>query len=212
MKPNLPLAKEGAITFLKAGHLDNEYLVVEFNNKPAVTQEWTHDIVRLMNHPGFLPSTREKGLLDAMFVALDKLRTASNPRKVILALTSGGETVAAHKASEIRNLARQLDVQIFAVDLPEESDFSGDITENVTTADVVEPLGGQTLVGSDAEEYVAICRRVAVAVRNQYAIAYRPPNPQHDGKFHHIQVKLRPPKGTPDLFVQTREGYYAAEP
>jgi len=48
-------------------------------------------------------------------------------------------------------------------------------------------------------------------MRNQYAIAYRSSNSTHDGKFRRVRVKLNPPKGTPELFVNTREGYFAPE-
>jgi len=212
MKPNLPVAKEGAMTFLDAGHLDNEYFLVEFNDKVTVTQDYANDPMILRNHNEFLPSSRNKAVYDALFAGLEKLRDAENPRKMLLVLTSGGSIVGNHKATEVRNLARQLDAQIFSVDLPTETDIHGENPDGETTANIIEPLGGQNFVSSTATDYLNICRRISVAVRNQYSIAYRSTNTVHDGKYRHIKLKLSAPKGVPELFVQTREGYYAKEP
>jgi Ca-activated chloride channel family protein len=213
MKDNLPVAREGALTFLKAGHLDNEFFLVEFNNKAAVTEDYARDLNMLRNHNEFLPSNRQKAVYDAIYLGLTKLRDGINPRKLLLVLTSGGYLSSEHKPGEVRNLARQLDAQIFGVDLPVETDIHGDIgDEAVPAADVIEPLGGQNFISNSGTDYLNICRRIAVAVRNQYAITYRSTNPVHDGKYRKISVKLNPPKGTPQLLVQTRNGYYAPEP
>jgi Ca-activated chloride channel homolog len=213
MKGNLPVAKEGALTFLKAGHLDNEYFLLEFNNTTEVTEDYSRDLTVLRNHTSFLTSSRDKAVYDAIYSGLEKLRDGINPRKFLLVLTSGGYLSSAHKPAEARNLARQLDAQIYGVDLPVESDIHGDFGDgNVATADIIEPLGGQNFVSSSATDYLNICRRISVAVRNQYVLTYRPTNSIHDGKYRRIEVKLNPPKGAPPLFVQTRQGYFAAEP
>jgi Ca-activated chloride channel homolog len=212
MKPNLPLAREGALTFLRAGHLDNEYFVVEFNDKPELTEDFTRDLTILQRHQAFLPSKKEKAPLDALHFSLVKLKEAANARKILLVLTSGGYVTGQTRARDVRELARQLDAQLFAVDLPPDLDIRGEITDRVRTADIVEPLGGRSFTAGAVSDYINICRRISVAVRNQYAIAYRSTNAAHDGKYRKIRLKLNPPKGTPELFVQTRDGYYAAEP
>ena len=211
MKENLPVAKEGAMTFLNAGHLDNEFFLIEFNNKAEVTEDYNHDLMALRNHNSFLPSTRDKAAYDAVYLGLDKLRDAINPRKVLLVLTSGGYVVGEHKASDVRKLARELDTQIFGIDLPVDSDIHGETDGRVPTSEIVEPIGGRNFVSSSGTDYLNICRRIAIAMRNQYAIAYRSSNTSHDGSYRHIKVKINPPKGAPELLVQTREGYYAAE-
>ena len=134
MKPNIPVAKEGAMTFLDAGHLDNEYFLVEFNNKAEITEDFTSDLMALRNHTQFLPATKNKSVYDALYAGLDKLRDGVNPRKLLLVLTSGGSIVGEHKPSEVRNLARQLDAQIFSVDLPTETDFHGETPDGDATS------------------------------------------------------------------------------
>jgi Ca-activated chloride channel family protein len=46
-------------------------------------------------------------------------------------------------------------------------------------------------------------------LRNQYVLGYKSSNPQHNGTWRKIKVKLRPPKGLPPLNVYAKTGYYA---
>ena len=51
--------------------------------------------------------------------------------------------------------------------------------------------------------------RIALELRTQYSIGYRPSNFANDGKWHKIKIKVQPPRGFPRLFVRGREGYFA---
>ena len=78
MKPNLPVAKEGALTFLNAGHLDNEYFLVEFNNKVEVTEDYTTDLMKLQQHLTFLPGNKDKAAFDALYARFSRNSTSLN--------------------------------------------------------------------------------------------------------------------------------------
>ena len=54
-----------------------------------------------------------------------------------------------------------------------------------------------------------IFESIALELRHQYAIGYRPPNFSASGKWHHLKVKVNPPRELPHLFVRSRDGYYA---
>jgi len=54
-----------------------------------------------------------------------------------------------------------------------------------------------------------IFEQIALELRHQYSIGYRPPNFVNDGKWHKIKVKVSPPRGMARLFVRSKEGYYA---
>ena len=47
--------------------------------------------------------------------------------------------------------------------------------------------------------------KVAAELRSWYEVAYRPPNPQPDGRFRRIEVKV----SRPGVVVRTRSGYFA---
>ncbi len=54
-----------------------------------------------------------------------------------------------------------------------------------------------------------IFEQIAIELRHQYSIGYKPADFHPDGKWHHIKVKVNPPRGLPRLFVRSREGYFA---
>jgi Ca-activated chloride channel family protein len=231
MGDNFPLARQAALTFLNVGNLNNEYFVIEFNNKPQVTEDYTQDLDKLASHKPALHATKESGELDAIDLGLETLRRARNPRKVLLVFSSGGYSQNEHKAGPIRKLARQLDAQIFGVTLvmPSVSASNADpmacagetpgicgrydLSNGFDTGfDIIDSVGGEGGFASDsATDFETTCRRIGVALRNQYILGYQSTNAAHDGTYRHLEVKLNV-QNVPDLRVHTRDGYYAFDP
>jgi len=54
-----------------------------------------------------------------------------------------------------------------------------------------------------------IFEQIALELRHQYSIGYKPDAFANDGKWHRVKVKVTPPRGLPRLFVRSKEGYYA---
>jgi hypothetical protein len=48
-----------------------------------------------------------------------------------------------------------------------------------------------------------------VELRNRYVLGFSPTAQQRDGRYHHVQVKVVPPRGLPPLHAYWRLGYYA---
>jgi Ca-activated chloride channel family protein len=70
--------------------------------------------------------------------------------------------------------------------------------------------GGKAFFPNTPAEMDEIFERIALELRHQYSIGYRPSNFANDGKWHKIKVKISPPRGLPRLFVRSKEGYYAS--
>ena len=69
--------------------------------------------------------------------------------------------------------------------------------------------GGKAFYPRSPAEMDDIFEQIALELRHQYSIGYRPKNFVNDGKWHKIKVKVNAPRGLPRLFVRSREGYYA---
>lgn len=210
MGRNWDVAKQAALAFLKIGNLGNEYFLIEYNAKPQVTEDYTNAIDKLANHIHKMARTRDDGAQDAIYMALDKLREARNPRKVLLVFTSGGYLKSQHKAAAVRTLARQLDVQIYGITLIE-GDIHGSLDGRDSGETLINAVGGETFSPDGGPDFLSTCRKVAVGLRNQYILAYHSTNPAHDGKYRSLDVKVVL-KNAPPLNVQTRKGYYALQP
>ena len=82
MKDKFSVARDAAVTFLKTGTPDDESFLVEFANRPEVAVDFTTDISDLQNHLIFSPAKGMTALYDAVYLGLEKLKTAAIPRKL----------------------------------------------------------------------------------------------------------------------------------
>jgi VWFA-related protein len=71
---------------------------------------------------------------------------------------------------------------------------------------LAEASGGLDFYPKDLAEVERITPQIAHEIRNQYLLAYSPTNPNLDGTFRKIEVKV---KGYGNPNVRTRNGYYA---
>ena len=54
-----------------------------------------------------------------------------------------------------------------------------------------------------------VAKKIGIELRNRYILGYSPENQPHDGKYHHVTVKVAPPHGLPRLQAHWRVGYNA---
>jgi len=73
----------------------------------------------------------------------------------------------------------------------------------------ISETSGARMFHTSAFELPDIAQKICIELRNRYLIAYVPPDAPRDGRYHHIEVKLAPPRGLPKLRAHWRSGYYA---
>ena len=72
------------------------------------------------------------------------------------------------------------------------------------------PAAAIKILGQNAATaFVSIAEKIAIELHNEYSLAYSPSHAEPDGKFRKIEVRLKQPKGLPDLQARWRTGYYA---
>ena len=74
--------------------------------------------------------------------------------------------------------------------------------------DVAEQTGGRHFPASPSE-LPDIAAKIGIELRNRYVLGFSPTAQQRDGRYHHVQVKVVPPRGLPPLHAYWRLGYYA---
>lgn len=198
MENKLDLARAAAVRFLETGTPDDEYFLVEFSSRAELASDFTTDISRLRDQLAFKPAKGSTALYDAVYLGLSKVKAGNNPKKALLLITDGEDNHSRYSRSDIREFARESDVQIYVIDLG-----------RALVSDLAEMTGGHSYRGSvdDLEE---ICEKVALELKSQYVLGYESSNTNRDGKFRKIRVRTIPPPGLPKLNVRTREGYYSA--
>jgi Ca-activated chloride channel family protein len=207
MRYGLSTAKNAAVTFLKMGNVSDEYFLVEFNDSAKVTQDFTTDIQKLQDHLVFLPAKGKTSLFDGIYLGFDKLREGVNPRKFLLVLTDGEENHSRYNFFQLRDFAREHDVQIYGIGGRGRAE-NRLVVRGGTFGDLVDLTGGRVFEGVSSFQLADVCAKIAMEVKNQYIIAYRSTNGSQDGKYRKIRVKVNQPAGMASLSVRAKDGYY----
>jgi VWFA-related protein len=141
------------------------------------------------------------------------MKKARNPRKALLVISDGGDNSSRYTETEIRNLVRETDVQIYAIGIFEPYSSRGRSAEELNGPGLLNELaqqtGGRHFPVENLNDLPDIAAKIGIALRNQYILGFSPVNKERDGKYRKVQVKLIQPKGLPQLKAYWRIGYYA---
>lgn len=195
MQEVLPYAHRAALTFLQTSNAQDEYFLVEFSNKPRVDVDLTKDVSKIQERIMYMPAKGTTALYDAVYLGMDKLRKASYPKRALIVVTDGGENHSRYTFSNLRDFAREQNVQIFSIGA------WGPINN------IVEMTGGYAFHGDGLDD---ICEKIAVELKNEYVVGYQSTNQAKDGRWRKVQLKVDTPRGLSRLTVRGKTGYYAA--
>lgn len=200
--------------FFKTANPEDEFFLVQFNDSADLIQPFTRNLEEIQNRLTFTQSKGRTALLDAVYLSLNEMKHAHNPRKALLIISDGGDNTSRYTETEVRNRVKEADVQIYAIGIyepiaarsrtPEEASGQSLLT------DIAEITGGRQYPVDNVNELPDIAAKIGVELRNQYVIGYAPQNLDRDGKYRHVTVKLIQPRGFPAQLRATHKmGYYA---
>src|SRR5215468_6427051 len=210
MSDKISTARDAATTFLKTGNPEDDYFLVTFSQRAQLVQGFTADISRLQNRLLFTPAKGLTPLFDAVYLGLDQMKSASNKRRALLLITDGEDNHSRYSFTNIKEFAKERDVQIFAIGIVNPSgELSMGKTGRAIIEDLVEITGGRAFFPDSVDELQDICEKIAVELKNQYVLGYHSTNTAKDGKWRKIRLKVNTPKGVSNLSVRGKSGYYA---
>ena len=213
MGSKLQKARQAAAQFFKTANPEDEFFLVQFNDRPELIVPFTHSTEEIQNRLTFTQAKGKTALLDGVYTAMTQMKKAQNPRKAIIILSDGGDNSSRYTESEIRNLIREADVQIYAIGIFEPMSARGRSAEEMAgpglLTEVAEQTGGRHFPIENINELPDVAAKIGIELRNQYVLGYSPLNQERDGKYRRVQVKLIQPKGLPPLKPAWRQGYYA---
>jgi VWFA-related protein len=152
-------------------------------------------------------------LYDAVYLASDEKLKSEVGRKALVLITDGDDQGSTYDIRTAIEAAQRSDAIIYSIYYVDRAFYaqggmwigggggehelkrmSGETGGHVYTVDNKHPLN-------------EIFRQLQEELRNQYSIGYRSSNPNRDGSFRHIEIKV----GNKDYRVQARSGYYATK-
>jgi VWFA-related protein len=213
MGSKLDKSRQAVGQFFKTANPEDEFFLIQFNDRPEVVVDFTTRVEEIQNRLTFTQSKGRTALLDAVYMALHKMKKAKNPRKALLIISDGGDNSSRYTESEIKKLVQEADVQIYAIGIFEPMASRGRTPEEMTgpslLSEIAEQTGGRHFPVDNLNELPDVAAKIGMELRNQYILGYTPTNPGRDGKYRRVQVKLVQPRGLPPLRATWRLGYYA---
>jgi Ca-activated chloride channel family protein len=195
--------------FVETSHDDDEYFLVGFNQRAQLIRDFTTSGESVVNSLTLVSTEGRTALYDAAYIGIEKARQGRHTKKALLIISDGQDNNSRYTFSELRDLVREADVQLYAigiVDLVRDNEL-GAYGESVLE-ELARSTGGRAFFPSSEEELVDVCTQIALELRHQYSIGYYPTTDIRDGRWHKIKVKVDPPPGLPRLAVRAKEGYF----
>jgi Ca-activated chloride channel homolog len=213
MGSKLAKSRQAVAQFFKTANPEDEFFLVQFNDRPELTQGFTTSLEEIQNRLTFTQAKGRTALLDGIMLAIHTMKKARNPRKALLIISDGGDNSSRYTESEIKNLVREADVQIYAIGIFEPFSARGRTAEELSgpglLSEIAEQTGGRHFPVENLNELPDIAAKIGIELRNQYILGYAPINQERNGKYRRVQVKLVQTRGLPPLRVFSRLGYYA---
>jgi VWFA-related protein len=213
MGAKLQKSRQAAAEFFKTANPADEFFLVQFNDRPEMVVPFTTDTDKIQSALTFTQSKGRTALLDGVYLAMNEMKKARNPRKALLIISDGGDNSSRYTETEIKNRVREADVQMFSIGIFESLGGRGRTPEEAAGPgllnELAEQTGGREYAIENVAELPDIAAKIGIELRNEYILGYTPKNRERDGKYRKVQVKLNQPRGLPPLKAYFRLGYYA---
>lgn len=213
MGSKLNKSRQAAAEFFKTANPEDEFFLIQFNDRPNMVVPFTRNTDDIMSRLTFTQAKGRTALLDGIYQALQTLRKGRNPRKALLIISDGGDNSSRYTESEVRNLLKEADAQMYAIGIFEPIGSRGRSAEELSgpglLSELAEMTGGRHLPVDNLNDLPDIAAKIGIELRNQYVLGYISKNQQRDGKYRKVTVKLNQPRGLPPLRALHRQGYYA---
>ncbi|HEY8228296.1 MAG TPA: VWA domain-containing protein [Pyrinomonadaceae bacterium] len=204
-------ARDALAKFIQTSHNLDEYFLIGFNNRAQLLIDKTRDGNAVLDKMTFVQTHGNTALYDACYLGVEKVQRGAHPKRALLLISDGQDNNSRYTFNDLRRLLKESDVTLYGVGILSGSDAGSSLgMEGQGVLDELAGVsGGKAFFPRSNAEMDDIFEQIALELRHQYSIGYKPPNFISNGKWRKVKVKVNPPRGLPRLFVRSKEGYYA---
>jgi Ca-activated chloride channel homolog len=200
MKGRLDESIKAVEQFLAAMLPGDEFFLIRFSDRPTVIRDFTGDPNEILSSLSFVRPDGWTALNDAIYLGVQRLKSAKNSRRALFVLTDGGDNNSRYSEWEVRDLVRESDLRVYSIGLFERSGLLDKLADD---------SGGASFCVRKLDQLPAVVERLSQQFRSQYVLGYLPDNRRNDGKYRKVKVELLQPTGHTPLHVLWRRGYFA---
>jgi Ca-activated chloride channel family protein len=204
-------ARDALSKFVQTSHNSDEYFLIGFNSRAQLLLDKTRDGNAVLDKLTFVQTRNNTALYDACYLGVEKVQRGAHPKRALLLISDGQDNNSRYTFNELRRLLKESDVTLYGIGILSGSDAGSSMgMEGQGILDELANVsGGKAFFPRSNAEMDDIFEQIALELRHQYSIGYKPTNFANDGRWHKIKVRVNPPRGLPRLFVRSKEGYYA---
>jgi len=208
MREKRAKVNQAALNLVRSSNPKDEVFVVNFNDEQYLDQDFTHDLLKLKEALDKIDARGGTALYDAVVASADHLKqNARLEKKVIFVVTDGEDNASSETLEQaVKQLQQENGPSVYAIGVLGEEEHPKRARKALQI--ICDRTGGIAFFPKTLDEVDAISRTIANEIRNQYAIGYKPTNPQKAGDFRQIRVEAKA-KGHNKLIVRTKTGYYS---
>lgn len=178
----------------------DEFSLVTFSDNPELISPFTPETGEIARRLAAIHAHGWTAMIDAIWLSLQEMRRAANPRKALLVLSDGGDNNSRYSEAELLSLVRETDVRIYAIGLFERPRFLERLAEET---------GGSVIWVRKLSDLPEAMEKLSAEIRNEYRLGYFSNRAQNHGKYHKVRVEVQPPPEWKQLRVSWRRGYTA---
>ena len=204
-------ARDALSKFIQTSHDSDEYFLIAFNSRAQLLLDKTRDGNAVLDKLTFVQTKNNTALYDACYLGVEKVQRGAHPKRALLLISDGQDNNSRYTFNELRRLLKESDVTLYGIGILSGNDAGSSLgmEGQGILDDLASVSGGKAFFPRSAAEMDDIFEQIALELRHQYSIGYKPTDFANDGHWHRIKVKVTPPRGLPRLFVRSKEGYYA---
>ena len=200
------------MAFLLSFGVESE-LLQDLTNSHTLLAKALRDMHMNAGVPTITPTTvprdpRGTVLYEAVWLAANEKMRSEVGRKALVLITDGDDQGSRTKPFEAVAAAQKADSIIYVV-LYADPQYANRMFGNSGESEMhklTDETGGRVFRVDRKYRLSDIYDQLQQELRSQYVIAYSPTNPNRDGGFRKVEIRV---KNRKDLKVQARKGYYA---
>lgn len=202
-------AREALAQFVQTSHRGDEYFLISFSDRAQLLLDRTRDADAVLAKFTYVQPRGETALYDATYLGVEKVTQGSRARRAILLITDGNDTCSRYTIGELRRSLQESDVVLYAVGILSASRVEA-TAGRTTLKELASVSGGKAFFPNGEAEMMEAFERIALELRYQYSIGYRPTDLTGERRWHHIKIEVNPPDRS-RLLVRNRQGFYAPQ-
>ncbi len=198
MKDRIGESRTAIEQFCKSSLPADEFFLVKFSDNAELVSPFTRDTEAILSQLHLIQPHGWTAMIDAIWRSVEEMRRASNPRRVLLVLSDGGDNNSRYSEGELMSLVREADVRVYAIGLFQRPRYLEKLAEET---------GGKVIWVHKLSELPEAMETLSLQIRNEYVVGYFSNHPPNDGKYHKVRVDVQPPPGVKQVRAAWRRGY-----